>query len=187
MRFTHLAAFCLVSGLGAGLSFGADPSSNKQEAPAEAAPAKEKESKPFQEPKKNTGPVVIGKIYDFLNDPDVTPTGGNEPLEYEFKYFNYGAVTEDQKKARLGHYYVVNFENSGPQEDLILRFEYRQEKTREKIHVFEIPFPAVKGSRKGNFKVIGNDYLTNGRVISWRASVVRQNGEVLDERTSFVW
>ena len=180
-----------VTGLLAGPLPGAEPASKKktstQKAAAPAAqPEPVEKAKPVEEPK-HEGPVQVRKIYDFLNDPDATPTGGNAPLEYEFKYFNYGAVTEEQKKAKLGHYYVINFENSGPAEDLVLRFEYRQERTRDKILMFEIPFTAVKGARKGKFQVVGPDYVANGRVISWRASVVRPNGEIMDERTSWVW
>ncbi|NJK91997.1 MAG: hypothetical protein HC904_09335 [Blastochloris sp.] len=44
-----------------------------------------------------------------MNDRSKTPTGGDQAMEYEFKYFDHGAVTETQKANRKGHYYVINW------------------------------------------------------------------------------
>ena len=128
----------------------------------------------------------IEKIHEFLNDDSKTQTGGNQSLEYEFKYFNYGAITKAQKEARKGKYYVVNWKNKGVEDDFVLRLEYRQARTRDKIHVMEIAFDDVKGSQKGTFAVVGKAYKEHGQVLAWRLSLLR-DGELVSDRRSFIW
>lgn len=130
--------------------------------------------------------IKIGKIYDFLNDPTRTKTGGNQSIEYEFKYLNHGAVTEEQLSRRVGHYFVVSWSNGNEAQDLVLRMDYRQSKTRDKIYTIEIPYTATRGSKKGKFAVIGDAYNNLGQVYSWRLSVVR-DGTIVAQKKSFVW
>lgn len=131
--------------------------------------------------------VRIRKIYDFLNDPDRTKTGKDEALKREFEYYNWGAVTKAQKRSKLGHYYVVNWENQGDVAHYELRFDYRQSKTREKVRTLTIPYPnAKKGSHKARFSVTGDAYLEQGPLTSWRVSLVR-NGIIVAQEKSFVW
>ncbi len=128
----------------------------------------------------------IGKIHDFLNDAEKTPTGGRPDLEFEFKYFNHGAITNDQKATRQGRYYVVSWANRGEPTDVILRFDYRQTKTRDKVRTIEIPFPSAKGSMRGTFSVAGDAYFMSGDVNSWRVSLVH-DGKIVAQETSFIW
>lgn len=130
--------------------------------------------------------VKIKKIYDFLNDSDKTPTGGEQSLDYEFKYFNHGAVTKAQKEGRKGHYYVVTWSSDNEPGALSLRFDYRQKNTREKVTTIEIPYQNAKGTLKGTFSVTGDSYRDNGDVLSWRVSVVR-DGKIVAQSKSFVW
>jgi hypothetical protein len=130
--------------------------------------------------------VSIRKVYDFLNDPDKTPVGDSKALAYEFKYFDHGAITESQKLSRKGQYYVVSWANKGPAADYVLRIDYRQALTRDKIYTMEIPFAQARGSYKGTFSVTGKSYLEYGAVHSWRISVVR-DGRIVAQERSFVW
>jgi hypothetical protein len=141
------------------------------------------ELKPMTEPDKN---IRFGKIYDFVNDPDVTPVADNKPMIYEFKYFNHGAITKEQLAARKGHYYVINWKNAGPAEDLVLRFDYRQEKSRDRINTLEIAYPAAKGNLRGMFSVRGGAYAKFGKINSWRLTVLRK-GKIVAEQQSFIW
>jgi len=130
--------------------------------------------------------VSIRKIYEFLNDPKATKTGKDRSLEYEFKYFNHGAITQAQRYNREGQYYVVTWTNHGAPADYVLRLDYRQGKTREKVKTVEIPYPKAEGTFKGTFSVTGDDYHLDGNVLSWRISVVR-NGQIVAQKKSFVW
>ncbi len=130
--------------------------------------------------------VYIRKIYEFLNDPKITKTGKDRSLEYEFKYFNHGAITKAQRYNREGQYYIVTWTNKGAPADYELRIDYRQAKTRDQVNTVKIPYPKAKGTFKGTFSITGDNYYLNGGILSWRISVVR-NGVIVDEKKSFVW
>ncbi|MEM9398871.1 MAG: hypothetical protein AAF984_01565 [Verrucomicrobiota bacterium] len=130
--------------------------------------------------------VFIGKIHEFLNDPERTDTGGNKALEYEFKYFNYGAITQAQKEARVGKYYVVNWYNKGLESDFTVRLEYRQAGSRDKVYTIEVPFNKVRGKVKATFAVTGKQYRDYGQVLAWRILLLKDE-RVMSERRSFIW
>jgi len=153
---------------------------------SDVVPDSKSKTTPLIPPLDVKGKVKLKKIYDFLNDKSKTPTGGDKALEYEFKYFDHGAVTQAQIASRKGHYYIVNWATDGPAEPLTLRFDYRQKNTRDKVNTVEIPYQQAKGSMKGTFSVTGDSYTTDGDVISWRISVVR-NGKIIAQKKSFVW
>jgi len=144
---------------------------------------------PYQEPlpmKEKDEHVAFGKIYDFVNDPDVTAVASNKPLEYEFKYFNHGAITQEQLKNRKGHYFIINWKYDGPPEELVLRFDYRQQRSRERINTLLISYPAAAGHMRGMFSVRGDAYVKYGKINSWRLTVLRK-GRIVAERQSFIW
>jgi len=130
--------------------------------------------------------VVIRKIYEFLNDPKVTKFGKEKSIEYEFKYFNHGAITKAQRHNREGQYYVVTWTNKGQPADYELRIDYRQSKTRDKINTITIPYPKARGTFKGTFSITGDHYYMYGSILSWRISVVR-DGVIVAQNQSFVW
>jgi hypothetical protein len=130
--------------------------------------------------------LKIKQVYDFLNDPKFTKTGENQALEYEFKYFNHGAVTEVQRHNRVGQYYVVSWANTGDARDLVLRMDYRQGKSREQVKTIEIPYAQARGDYKGTFAVTGDEYFANGQLLSWRIALVR-DGVIVAQERSFVW
>jgi hypothetical protein len=130
--------------------------------------------------------ISIGKISDFLNDPKLTATGRDKVLKQEFAYFNYGAVTKAQAEALMGHYYTVNFTNDGPPADIIIRMDFRQSLSRDKVNTLEVPFKAAKGGYKQRFVIAGEMYRVYGDVNSWRISVVK-DGKIVAQKKSYVW
>jgi hypothetical protein len=130
--------------------------------------------------------VKIKKVYEFLNDKEKTPVGKSKSLAYEFKYFDHGAITKAQQESRKGQYFVITWSNGGSPEDLVLRLDYRQAVTRDKVNTLEIPFKQAKGTFKGTFSVTGPQYAEFGDVHSWRISVVRA-GRIVAQEQSFVW
>jgi hypothetical protein len=130
--------------------------------------------------------ISIGKIYDFLNDPKLTATGKDPVLKQEFKYFDYGAVTKAQREARKGHYYIVNVANDGPPADIIIRMDFRQLLSRDKVNTLEVPFKSAKGDYKQQFVIAGEMYRAYGDVNSWRISVVK-DGKIVAQKKSYVW
>lgn len=130
--------------------------------------------------------VRFGKIYEFVNDPEKTKTGMDEALNYEFKYFNHGAVTKEQLRQRKGHYFIVHWQNQGEAADFKLRLDYRQTESKASVRTIELPFKNARGSKKGTFFVTGDAYEMFGSVYSWRLSVLRK-GVIVAEQKSFIW
>lgn len=141
---------------------------------------------PWELPVENDKSVKISKIYDFINDPKRTPIGKDQQLEFEFKYFNHGAITQEEKLKREGHYFTVSWTNDGPPADFVLRFDYRQANTKELVNTLEIPYAHTSGDQKGTFSVTGEPFHKNGFISSWRIALVR-NGTIIAQRKSFIW
>ena len=70
--------------------------------------------------------------------------------------------------------------------DLTVRLEYRQEKLHAHVQAQEVACGNVQGSRKTEFKVVGDDYFDGGRVVAWRCLLV-EDGHIVAETRSFLW
>src|SRR5438876_462998 len=54
------------------------------------------------------------------------------------------------------------------------------------VQAQEISYRNVRGTRKTEFRVIGDDYFDDGRVIAWRCLLI-ENGRIVAENRSFMW
>jgi len=172
----HAALLFLISSLTI-LPLGADEPS---QASIDSTPVNPPEPPMALDPK-----VIVTKIHEVRNDESYHPRH-NDALQFEKDYWNYGAITAEQKEARRGQIYVISWRNSGPPDRFVTRFEYRQEKTREQIKVQTDDHPAVSGNARSIFKVVGSEYRTDGPVETWRFTVLRGNKVVAEEK-SFIW
>src|SRR6266513_5303577 len=114
-----------------------------------------------------------------------TATVQDAPITFERQYRLYGAVTALDQRQRFGDYFDFFWRAKRPA-DLTVRFEYRQEKLHEHVQAQEISYRNVHGTRKTEFKVIGDDYFDDGRVIAWRCLLV-ENGRIVAENHSYMW
>lgn len=130
--------------------------------------------------------VRVVKIFELLNDPKRYKTGGNLALEFERKYWNYGAASEQQQKEKEGHIFLFLWKSRKPLTDVIARFEYRQIGSRDEIFVQELKYPEAHGTIRSTFFVTGRAYENYGPVSAWRFSIVR-SGSVLAQKRSFIW
>jgi hypothetical protein len=127
----------------------------------------------------------IGKVYEYLNDDTRTKNSIDRSLEFERRYHKYPAVTSLQRREKEGHYFYVNWR--APQgKNLVVRFQYRQKKTKDRIYTMEVPYPHAAGLQETIFEVVGDAYDRQGVVNSWRVSVF-ESGRLVAQRTSFVW
>ena len=67
---------------------------------------------------------------------------------------------------------------------MTVRLEYRQEKLHAHVQAQEISYPNARGSHKTEFKVVGDDYFDDGRVIAWRCLLI-ENGRIVAENRSY--
>jgi hypothetical protein len=107
------------------------------------------------------------------------------PIVFERQYRLYGAVTGVDQRQRFGDYFDFFWRAKRPS-DVTVRLEYRQEKLHEHVQAQEITYRNVRGTNKTEFKVIGDDYFDDGRVIAWRCLLI-VNGRIVAENRSFLW
>src|SRR4029078_1561148 len=105
------------------------------------------------------------------------------PIVFERQYRLYGAVTAVDQRQRYGDYFDFFWRTKRPS-DVTVRLEYRQEKLHEHIQAQEITYRNARGTNKTEFKVIGDDYFDDGRVIAWRCLLIA-NGRIVAENSSF--
>jgi hypothetical protein len=114
-----------------------------------------------------------------------TATLQDAPITFERQYRLFGAVTAVDQRQRFGNYFDFFWRAKRPS-DVTVRLEYRQEKLHEHVQAQEISYRNVRGTHKTEFKVIGDDYFDDGRVIAWRCLLI-QNGRIVAENRSFMW
>ena len=114
-----------------------------------------------------------------------TATLQDAPITFERQYRLYGAVTALDRRQRFGDYFDFFWRAKRPS-DVTVRLEYRQEKLHEHVQAQEITYRNVRGTHKTEFKVIGDDYADDGRVIAWRCSLIT-NGRIVAQNRSFLW
>jgi hypothetical protein len=110
----------------------------------------------------------------------------NAPRAEQLNRFH-GAVTDEERRNRLGHYYTVEWQGPEDHEGKPVRlvFRYRQAKAGSEIRQLVRSFPpGMKG--KSELRITGPAYLNSGRVLAWHLSYYR--GEHLVEtRQSYLW
>jgi hypothetical protein len=107
------------------------------------------------------------------------------PIVFERQYRLYGAVSGIDQRQRFGDYFDFFWRAKRPS-DVTVRLEYRQEKLHEHTQAQEITYRNARGTNKTEFKVIGDDYFDDGRVIAWRCLLIA-NGRIVAENRSFLW
>ncbi len=127
------------------------------------------------------------KTKTFFNDPAVKkqqPTQ-EEMIQFERQRVNFGAITNNDRRERYGHYFTF-FWRTSRKADLTIRFEYRQANLGSHVQAREFDFPDAKGSFKSEFNIIGDDYFDEGAVTAWRAILI-ENGKIVALNQSFLW
>ena len=98
----------------------------------------------------------------------------------------YGAIGVREEEQRLGHYYVVLWNEDSAGEPVRVVFEYQQAGTASRVKRQEQVFDAGETSGRAEFQVTGDDYLKGGRVLAWRCRLFRGDRE-MGSRHSYLW
>ncbi|HEX4139540.1 MAG TPA: hypothetical protein VHY09_04285 [Candidatus Methylacidiphilales bacterium] len=128
--------------------------------------------------------ISVPLIHDVQNDGIVAD--GTPAMQYELTYLNWGAVTDEQRDARRGHYFTITWKNSGPSADFTARFQYREVKSQEVVRTLTQPMPHVHGAVRSYFAVTGDAYSHYGPIVSWRFTILKGD-TVVAEAKSFIW
>jgi hypothetical protein len=65
-------------------------------------------------------------------------------------------------------------------------FQYQQGASGSRVKRMTKQFPANAADGTAEFAVVGDDYLKNGRVLAWQATVSRGGQEIASKR-SYLW
>ena len=109
-----------------------------------------------------------------------TPT-----ITTEASYLMHGAVSALEQRRRYGHYFDFFWRVKRPA-NVTVRLEYRQEKLRAFTQAREVSYARARGSYKTAFRIIGDDFFNDGRILSWRCLLI-ENGRIVAEDRSFLW
>ncbi len=117
--------------------------------------------------------------------PQRTVANQDSSIAFERQYRLFGAVTKLDQHQRFGNYFDFFWRAKRPA-DLTVRLEYRQEKLHALVQAQELSYPNVHGNHQTEFKVIGDDYFDDGRVIAWRCLLI-ENSQIVAENRSYLW
>jgi len=114
---------------------------------------------------------------------DTTPS---EAVDFERRYYMWPATTQLDRNALRGNYLNFFWWNHGQPADVTVRLEYRQANLGPFVMAREKTYPSVKGSRRTQFTIIGDDYLENGPVTNWRCLLI-VDGKIVGLTQSYLW
>ncbi len=126
------------------------------------------------------------KVEEFLNDPRYLKPTTDAMVIFERERVDYGAINNSVDRLEIrGNYYHFFWrtKQAGP---LTVRFEYRQTGLGSYVQAREVDYAHPKGTMETSFQVIGDDYLQDGRVISWRALLI-SDGKIVGLTQSYLW
>ena len=131
---------------------------------------------------------VFRKKTQFLNDPKTFVKGGppNDYINFERRYYMWPATTQLEMDALRGNYLNFYWWNHGAPADVTVRLEYRQANLGATVMAREKSYSAVKGSVKTQFSIVGDDYLENGPVTTWRCLLI-VDGRIVGLTQSYLW
>ena len=112
-------------------------------------------------------------------------SGPDASITFERAYRAYGAVTALDNRQLYGHYYDF-FWRAKRQADVTVRLEFRQEKLRSFVQAREVNYRHARGTNKTEFRVIGDDFFDDGKIIAWRCLLIEQ-GRIVAENRSYLW
>ena len=129
----------------------------------------------------------ISKVnYHFLTKDAQNQEAEDPMVGFERRHLLHGALYLSEQRARYGSYYSIFWETDDRSRPVTVRFEYRLEKSAATVKVRETEVLDIKRKNVSKFSVIGDEFQTNGKVVAWRASVIRDD-QVLATHKSFLW
>ena len=113
-------------------------------------------------------------------------TASDPSLRFERDALLHGAISVAERRERQGDYFTIFWKAEDRTQPLTVRLEYRQKNTGLKVKTIEQEVTDIHRKNTTKFNFIGNEYVTNGPVTSWRASIVRGKDSLVDYK-SYLW
>lgn len=100
----------------------------------------------------------------------------------------HGAVSAVERRNRLGQYFTIfwNDPTGAGKGEVEVIFQYQQAASASLVKQMEKKFPSDDASGSVEFAVLGDDYFSKGKVLTWKATLLRDH-RVLATRQSYLW
>ena len=116
---------------------------------------------------------------------DTEVSNGNEFIRGEMNKRLHGAVTLEEREARMGQYYNISWQGLSGTKPVTVLFEYRQAATGADAKTLkQVMPPSVKGSVE--LRVTGESYQKSGRVLAWRVTLL-DGQQSIAQKKSYLW
>jgi hypothetical protein len=131
--------------------------------------------------------ATITKVNPYhLPDAFVQIKASDPTLAFQRDAILHGAISTAERRERQGDYFTIFWKAEDRSQPVKVRLEYRQKSTGLKVKTIEQEVVEVRRNNTTKFDFIGNEYVTNGPVTSWRASLVRGKDTLVDYK-SYLW
>ena len=128
----------------------------------------------------------FGKVKIYRLNPDRYDSSADAAIAFEHRHHMYGALTNEDREARRGNYYTFFWSTPDTTTPVTVKFEYRQSTTGFIIHTLQSQATPESGTNTTKFQVTGDDFKRQGKVLSWKATLL-QGGKVIGEKKSYMW
>ncbi|MCB1091331.1 MAG: hypothetical protein KDL87_07365 [Verrucomicrobiae bacterium] len=132
------------------------------------------------------GVAQITKVNPYHLKPGMWVQTEDPMIQFEQRHYLHGAVSTEDYASKFGHYFTIFWKTASKGSEVTVRLEYLQANTGPTVHTQEVAVANAKGRNTTQIAVTGEDYVTGGPVIAWKASLV-SGGQTLGEYKSFQW
>ncbi|HSJ02565.1 MAG: hypothetical protein ACAI34_04185 [Verrucomicrobium sp.] len=131
--------------------------------------------------------ATITKVNPYhLTDVNARVVAADPSIQFEKDSILHGAISMTERVARQGDYFTIFWKVEDRSQPVVVRLEYRQKNSGLTIKKLEQEVTEVGRNNVTKFSLIGDDYISNAHVTSWRASILRGN-QVLTSYNSYLW
>jgi len=124
--------------------------------------------------------------YYFLDPTATAVESRDDMISFESRHHLYGAITNEERRGREGHYYSFPWTTTDKASAASLLFEYRQQNTGAVVHALRVPIERVRRNNVTRVEIVGEPYDLNGKVTAWRATIER-GGQAVASKQSYLW
>lgn len=112
-------------------------------------------------------------------------TNGNDFIRAEMNRRLYGAVSLEEREARKGQYYDINWSGLSGSKPVKVIFEYRQVISGADVKRMVKTMPPSDDGQL-EIQVTGEAYQRGGRVVAWRVTLF-DGGQSVAQKQSYLW
>ncbi len=131
--------------------------------------------------------ATITKVNPYHLTDAFRPITATDPsIRFERDVLLHGAISTEERREREGDYFTIFWKAEDRTQPVKVRLEYRQKNSGLAVKTIEQEVTEVHRNNTTKFSFIGSEYVTNGPVTSWRASIVRGKDTLVDYK-SYLW